>query len=120
MPSITKKNKMNIYNKLHAITEKKMFPIDLASLYENEDTFYNFIDKVNDDIFCLEIIYYSEAIKYLSIEDNSLNESLEIASEYCYKVDDLSSEVLATLLYQKRVTEQWYEIEEQVKELFNN
>jgi len=111
---------MNIYNKLHAITEEKMFPIDLASLYDNEDTFYNFLDKVNDEIFCLEYIYYSEAIKYLMQEDSSLSESLEIASEYCYEVSDLNSEVLATLLYQKRVTEQWYGIEKQVKEFFNN
>jgi len=114
---------MNIYNKLHEITEEKIydnFPIDLASLYDNEDTFYNFLDKVNDEIFCLEIIYYSEAIKYLMREDSSLGESLEIASEYCYEVSDLNSEVLATLLYQKRVTEQWYEIEEQVKEIFNS
>lgn len=111
---------MSISTKLQQIAEEKMFPIDLASLYEKEDTFYNFLDKVNDDIFCLEIIYYTEAIKYLSTEDSSLSESLEIASEYCYEVSDLSSEVLATLLYQKRVTEQWYEIEEQVKELFNN
>ena len=110
---------MNTYNKLHQITEEKMFPIDLASLYHNEDTFNDFCDKVNDAIMQEEIIYYSKAIKYLMNEDASLNQSLDIASEYGYTTEQLNSELLATLLYQQKLTEQWYEIEQQVKELFN-
>ena len=109
---------MNIYNKLHQITENKMFPIDLASLYDNEDTFNDFCDKVNDAIMQEEIIYYSEAIKYLMREDASLGQSLEIASEYGYTTEQLNSELLATLLYQQKLTEQWYEIENQVSKLF--
>jgi len=114
---------MNIYNKLHEITEEKIydnFNIDLASLYDNEDTFDDFCDKVNDAIMHEEIIYYSEAMKYLMREDASLSDSLEIASEYGYTTEQLNSELLATLLYQQKLTEQWYEIEEQVKEIFNN
>ena len=111
---------MNIYNKLHQITEEKMFPIDLASLYDNEDTFQEFCDKVNDAIMHEEIIYYSEAIKYLMREDASLSDSLDIASEYGYTTEQLNSELLATLLYQQKLSEQWYGIEEQVKEIFNN
>ena len=111
---------MNIYNKLHEITKEKIFPIDLASLYDNEDTFQEFCDKVNDAIMHEEVIYYSEAIKYLMREDASLSDSLDIASEYGLRTEDLNSELLATLLYQQKLTEQWYEIEEQVKELFNN
>ena len=111
---------MNIYNKLHKITEDNKFDIDLASLYDDEDTFYNFLDKVNDAIMHEEIIYYSEAIKYLMREDASLSNSLEIASEYGYTTEQLNSELLATLLYQQKLTEQWYEINEQVEELFNN
>jgi len=111
---------MNIYNKLHEITEKKMFPIDLASLYDNEDTFDDFCDKVNDAIMHEEIIYHSEAIKYLMREDASLADSLEIASEYGFTTEQLNSELLATLLYQQKLNEQWYEIEEQVKEIFNS
>ena len=55
---------MNIYNKLHQITENKMFNIDLASLYDNEDTFNDFCDKVNDAIMQEEIIYYSLNISF--------------------------------------------------------
>ena len=109
---------MNIYNKLHEITEEKMFPIDLASLYDNEDTFTDFCDKVNDAIMHEEIIYYHQAMKYLMREDASLSDSLDIASGYGYATEQLNSELLANLLYQQKLTEQWYEIEEQVKKMF--
>jgi hypothetical protein len=109
---------MNIYNNLHKITEEKMFPIDLASLYDNEDNFNYFCDKVNDAIMSEEIIYYPEAIKYLMREDASLLDSLEIASEYGYTTEQLNSELLAALLYQQKLTEQWYEISEQVAKIF--
>ena len=111
---------MNIYNKLHKITEDNQFDIDLASLYYKDDIFPDFCDKVNDAIMSEELMYYYEAIKYLMREDASLGDSLEIASEYGYTTDQLNSELLATLLYQQRLTEQWYEISEQVEELFNN
>ena len=110
---------MNTYNKLHTLTEEKMFPIDLAALYDNEDTFNDFCDKVNDSIMSEEIIYYSKAIEYLMREDDSLADSLDIAKEYGYTIEQLNSELLATLLYQQKLTEQWYEIEEQVEEIFN-
>ena len=107
-------------NKLQQITENNQFDVDLANLYYNEDTFTDFCDKVNNAIMQEEVIYYHEAIKYLMNEDASLSDSLDIASEYGYTTEQLNSELLATLLYQQRLTEQWYEIEEQVKELFNN
>ena len=107
-------------NKLQQIAEHNQFDVDLANLYYNEDTFTDFCDKVNNAIMQEEVIYYHEAIKYLMNEDASLSDSLDIASEYGYTTEQLNSELLATLLYQQRLTEQWYEIEEQVKELFNN
>jgi len=107
-------------NKLQQIAEHNQFDVDLANLYYNEDTFTDFCDKVNDAIMHEEVIYYHEAIKYLMNEDASLSDSLDIASEYGYTTEQLNSELLATLLYQQKLTEQWYEIEEQVKELFNN
>ena len=67
-----------------------------------------------------EIIYYYEAMKYLSREDASLSQSLEIASEYGYTTENLNSELLATLLYQQNLTNQWYEISEQIEQIFNN
>jgi len=59
-------------------------------------------------------------MKYLLREDTSLCESLEIASEYGYTTENLNSELLATLLYQQNLTNQWYEISEQIEQIFNN
>ena len=110
---------MNIKTELRRLTEFNAFPIYLDDLYQDGDYFQNFCDKLNDEIFCLEMIYYSNAIEYLKENDNSLFESLQIASEYCYDVSDLNSEVLATLLYQKRTTDLYYEnISDKVEELF--
>ena len=106
-------------NKLQQISEDNQFDIDLANLYYNEDTFTDFSDKVNDAIMEEEIIYYYKAMEYLKENDASLSDSLDIASEYGFTTEQLNSELLATLLYQQKLTEQWYEIEEQVKELFN-
>ena len=110
---------MSISTKLQQIAEDNQFDIDLADLYYNEDTFNDFCDKVNDAIMHENIIYYSEAIKYLMNEDASLNESLGIASSYGYTTEQLNSEILATLLYQQKLTEQWYEMETEIKEIFN-
>jgi len=109
---------MSISTKLQQIAEDNQFDIDLANLYYNEDTFNDFCDKVNDAIMHEEVIYYSEAIKYLMREDASLGQSLDIASEYGYTTEQLNSELLATLLYQQKLTEQWYEMETEIKEIF--
>ena len=111
---------MNISNKLQKLAEDNNFDIDLANLYYNEDTFNDFCDKVNDAIMQEDIIYYYEAMKYLTREDSSLSQSLEIASEMGITTDNLNSELLATLLYQQNLTNQWYEISEQVEEIFND
>lgn len=107
-------------NKLQQIAEDNQFDIDLANLYYEDDDFDEFNDKVYEAISYEDVIYYSEAIKYLSREDASLSDSLEIASEHGYTTDQLNSELLATLLYQQKLNEQWYEISEQIEELFNN
>ena len=111
---------MDISNKLQKLAEDNKFDIDLANLYYNEDTFNDFCDKVNDAIMQEDIIYYYEAMKYLTREDSSLYQSLEIASEMGITTENLNSELLATLLYQQNLTNQWYEISEQVEEIFND
>lgn len=111
---------MILSDKLQQIAEDNKFDIDLANLYYKEDTFEDFNEKVTEAIMDEEIIYYYEAMKYLSREDASLYQSLEIASEYGYTTENLNSELLATLLYQQNLTNQWYEISDQIEELFNN
>lgn len=66
----------------------------------------------------IEIIYYSTAIELLAEHDQSLCDSLEIASEYGYTTEKLNSELLATLLIQSKVSEDITLFIEDVTELF--
>lgn len=68
--------------------------------------------------FDVEIIYYAKAIEYLAENDPSLNESLEIASEYGYEVQNLNSEILASLLASKLVRDGFYELEDEINSFF--
>ena len=78
------------------------------------------IDKLRESIEdyireSVDVIYYSEAIKYLAENDASLQESLELASDLGYTIKDINSELLATLLLQlecqSELSEVWDDIE---------
>jgi len=81
------------------------------------DDVYQQIDDNNG--FNIDIIYYSRAMEYLQENDPSLNESLEIASEYGYEPQNLNSEILASLLASKLVREEFYELENEITEFFD-
>ena len=67
----------------------------------------------------VECFYYSNAMKYLTEHDTSLNESLEIASEMGYEVENLNSELLATLLMQRKELEALYESKDDLEDLYD-
>lgn len=78
--------------------------IDIDDFIEDESITdsYDFIQRLRDDIdmgggFDVEIVYYKKAMQYLMDYDVSLCESMEIAFELGYKVEDLNSEMLASL-----------------------
>jgi hypothetical protein len=64
------------------------------------DEFENFVIECleNENAFNIEIIYYYKAMQFLTEHDQSLSESLEIASEYGYTTENLNSGLLASLL----------------------
>ena len=64
--------------------------------------------------FMVEIIYYYKAIEYLQEFDPSLNESLELAEELGYELNNINSELLASLLETKYNEEKFWELEEQI------
>ncbi len=68
--------------------------------------------------FDIDIIYYSNAMNYLSKNDPSLKKSLNIAAELCYEVQNLNSEILASLLASKLVREEFYELESEINDFF--
>lgn len=81
------------------------------------DDVYNAIEDANG--FDVEIIYYVNAIKYLRENDPSLRESLGIASEMCYDLSNLSSEVLASLLASQRCREDFQSLYGEINDFFN-
>ncbi len=68
--------------------------------------------------FDIEIIYYSNAIDFLAKNDPSLIESLEIASELGYDVQNLNSEILASLLASQLARDEFYELESEILDFF--
>ena len=85
--------------------------------------FDNVFDQITDilqgnNALSVDIIYYYNAMEYLSNNDTSLNESLQIASELSYKVENLNSEVLASLLASENNREEWAEKEQEIEDFF--
>lgn len=86
--------------------------------YENVfDSIYTAIDENNG--FNIEIIYYSNAIEYLKLHDNSLMKSIEIALDFGYELKNINSELLASLLASQNSREQFYNYENEINNFFN-
>ena len=94
---------------------------DFLPNYDNEELID--IDEMVDDLrdqgyFNEEIIYYSKAIKYLQENDASLSESIELALEMGYYLENINSELLASLHYSRQKEDTFYvEIMPQLKKL---
>jgi hypothetical protein len=100
-----------LQNELRAIELESGFLSDFISVEDftqdadyylnlSDDDFkeeiYNLLDE--QGAFYIEIVYYNNAIDYLRRYDFSLTLSLELAEEAGYKLTDLNSEILASLL----------------------
>ena len=90
--------------------------IDEIDNYDAFTSIYEMIDE-NGGFDC-EVIYYSNAIKYLQENDPSLNESLEIASDLGYELKDVNSEILASLLKSQNVRDEFLQLREEINEFF--
>lgn len=77
-------------------------------------------EMINDNGgFNVEIIYYSNAIEYLKRYDNCLTESIEIAIEYGYTIENLNSELLASLLASKNAMNDYWDYQNEINDFFN-
>jgi len=86
-----------------------------------QNAFNSIYDTIQDNNgFDIDIIYYSNAIQYLKENDASLKESLEIALEYGYTLENISSEILASLLSSKNAIENFYNLESEINNFFND
>ncbi len=99
--------------------------IDLLYLLDHIDlediTFDKLTDEIdNEGLFDQEVIYYRVAMDYLCEYDPSLHESLEIANNYGYATEDLSSELLASLLKTEKTREDWFNKKEYIDSFLND
>lgn len=86
-----------------------------------EKPFYSIYEAIDENNgFDIEIIYYSKAMEYLTRNDTSLSESIEIALDYGYELKNINSELLASLLASQNSREQFNNYENDINELFKN
>jgi hypothetical protein len=87
---------------------------------DTDDPFDSICEMIEENGgFDKEVIYYSNAIKFLAENDPSLQESLELAAEFGYSAKDLNSEILASLLASKLAREEFQEFEYEINDFFD-
>ena len=120
---MTTTTKEQIENYLKSIKIDNLEIMDFIDI-ENIDmdrpfnSIYDMID--NNGGFDIEIIYYFNAMEYLSKNDPSLRTSIGIASEYMEDFRGLTSEVLASILASQIVREEFCEYKHEINEFFIN
>lgn len=98
--------------------------IDLLSLVDIDNIDHaNAFDSIckmieDNNGFDIDVIYYSNAINYLSEYDPSLQKSLAIAYGMGFTADNLNSEILASLLASKLAREEFYQLKNEINDFF--
>lgn len=83
---------------------------------DNADEYFEYV--YDNGYLDAEVIYYSNAMDYLRENDPSLRESLEIAYELGYKLKDLDSEKLASMLKTQHQKDAFEELRSKIEEAF--
>jgi intracellular sulfur oxidation DsrE/DsrF family protein len=92
----------------------------VASEIEHIESIEELREYLEDNgAFDVEIVYYSRAMEYLSKNDDSLRESLELADEYGLTLKSLDSEKLASLLASRDMRDSFEGLVSDIDELFN-
>lgn len=81
------------------------------------DDLYNDLD--NNEAFNIDIIYYSRAMTYLSENDFSLSESIEIAVDMGYSLENINSELLASLHASQKARDDFHSITDEIDEILS-
>ena len=81
------------------------------------DDLYNDLD--NNEAFNIDIIYYSRAMTYLSENDFSLSESIEIAVDMGYSLENINSELLASLHASQKARDDFWRCKDDINEILN-
>lgn len=99
---------------------KELFKSTSFENYQFEDfaSADELIEALQEQITENEIIYYSKAIKYLSENDASLEESISQAADMGYSIREINSELLATLLYRENLNSELSDLCNEIKEIY--
>lgn len=94
----------------------------LSNTYADLDDLRDGIDYLDDEVTEYidensDITYYSSAMEFLTTNDISLKDSLELAGEMSYKPEDLNSEILASLLNKSYTQQEWEEVKYKANEI---
>ena len=117
--------------------DSDLFPLDHFTdeelqelITDNEEDYQDLSDAMREHLeesqgfLDEDVIYYGVAIEYLQEYDASLNESLSLASEMGYSLENLNSEVLASLLKSQNNREEfsdtWSSVETDIVALEDN
>jgi len=102
--------------------EIKLRHIDLLDYInaENVNSFNDIYEQVEEQGgFNVEIIYYSQAMRYLTYRDISLQNSMQLAADLGYTPENINSELLASLLATQYSMEELYKCEHEITEFFD-
>ena len=97
----------------------------LNAIFKDEILNYD-VNEIQQELqengfFNVEIIYYYKAIEYLKEHDTSLSESIELATEYGYTLENINSELLASLhASRQRENNFWEYIAPELEKIYNN
>lgn len=109
-------------NKLSATDQrlKKLFKDTNFESYQYEgfDSAEKLIEHIQTEISDDEVIYYSNAIKYLSEHDASLSDSMALADELGYEIKNINSELLATLLMQQNLNKELGRLTSEIETIY--
>ena len=83
----------------------------------NADDLYEELES--NDAFNIDIIYYSRAMTYLSENDFSLSESIEIAVQHGYSLENINSELLASLHASQKAREDFWRCKNDINEILS-
>lgn len=117
----TNKQKEKFFNKIS--DEWLQFSISDTIYSDDEIEEINSYDELESELnengaFDIEIIYYYKALEYLKENDTSLSESMAIADEYGYEPKNINSELLASLLASQNAREEFYDLQNEIEEFF--
>ena len=78
-------------------------------------------DLTDSGFFDVEVIYYHKAMEYLKENDCSLSESVELATEHSYTLENINSELLASLHASEKRREDFFQyVAPELDKIYNN